>query len=144
MTIHTLNFSTSLSMYEITDRIDELRQERDDLADDLDNADEGHDAEAAQAALESWKEEADELEALESIADELKGMGGDHQWGSDWYPGELIHENDFESRMDDLVDDCYPELSKDLPSWVSLTIDYDALKQDYTSHEFDGNTFYVR
>ncbi|QYC96623.1 hypothetical protein [Stenotrophomonas phage BUCT627] len=140
---HTIDFSTSVRMEEITDRIDEL------LADLEAHHDEQESTLSFEYALqdvcnfEDMEEEWEELKALQEIADELKGMGGDHEWNGDWYPHEIIHTDDFEERMDDMVDECY-EFHKDLPSWVSIKIDYDALKQDYTVHEFDGHIFYAR
>ena len=41
------------------------------------------------------------------------------------------------------VADCYT-LPKDLPFWMTITYDYDALKQDYTGVDFNGVTYYVR
>ncbi len=141
--IHTIDFSTSVRMEEITDRIDEL------LADLEAHHDEQESTLSFEYALqdvcnfEDMEEEWEELKALEEIADELKGMGGDHEWNGDWYPHEIIHTDDFEERMDDMVDECY-DFGKNLPSWASIKIDYDELKQDYTEHEIDGNTFYAR
>lgn len=62
----------------------------------------------------------------------------------DWeYGTTLIHEDYFEEYMDEMIEDCY-EFPKNLPFWMSLTIDYDALTQDYTEVDFDGVTYYVR
>ncbi|QYW02008.1 ArdA-like antrestriction protein [Stenotrophomonas phage Siara] len=141
---HTLDFTTSINMEEITERIDEL------LAELEAHHDEQETTLSFEFALQDVHnfyglvEEWDELKALQEIADDLKGEGGDHEWKGDWYPGYLIHEDDFKSNMDEMIDDCYPQLSKNLPSWVSLNIDYDALRQDYTEHEIDGNTFLAR
>ena len=63
---------------------------------------------------------------------------------ADWEHGaQLIHEDYFEKAMDEMVDDCYI-LPEDLPSWMTITYDYDALKQDYTAIDFDGQTYYIR
>lgn len=122
MTVHTLDFTASIDMETITDRIDELEDMQ-----PLDNDD-----------------ELAELDALKLIAEELRGMGGDHKWNGDWYPGYLIHEDEFEGYMDDTIRDIYFEHYKDLPSFMIITLDYDALKQDYTEHSLDGNTFLAR
>ncbi|WVW77228.1 hypothetical protein Bhz55_00104 [Stenotrophomonas phage vB_SmaS_Bhz55] len=139
---HTIDFSTSVRMEEITDRIDELREELEEFHDALETTLSFefalHDVNNFHGMVEEWEE----LKALKEIADELKGAGGNHEWNGDWYPHEVIHEDDFESRMDDMVEELY-DFHKGLPSWISVKIDYDALKQDYTVHEFDGNTFYA-
>ena len=80
----------------------------------------------------------DELTALRALAAEAS------QYSADWEYGEtLIHRNYFEEYMDELVEGCY-ELPKDLPYWMSITLDYDALEQDYTPVDFDGQEYLIR
>lgn len=55
----------------------------------------------------------------------------------------LIRDDEIEDYLDQLVNDCY-DLPKDLPSFITLTIDYDVLKQDYTSIEYGADTYWVR
>ena len=88
-------------------------------------------------------EEFQEYHMIKELLEELKGNGGDEQWRSNWYPITLINENYFEESMDELVADCY-EVPKDLPSFITLTIDYDALKTDYSEIDYDGETYYYR
>lgn len=58
--------------------------------------------------------------------------------------GELCIRDDLmESYLDDMVANHY-ELPKNLPSFISLTLDYDALKQDYTAFNLGGHTYWVR
>ncbi|WFG37931.1 hypothetical protein 20Sep420_00046 [Pseudomonas phage 20Sep420] len=140
---HTIDFSTSVRMEEITDRIDELRDELEAHHDEQESTLSFEYALQDVGNFEGMQDEWHELNALQEIADELKGMGGDHQWNGDWYPHEIIHTDDFEERMDDMVEELY-DFHKGLPSWISVKIDYDALKQDYTVHEFDGHIFYAR
>lgn len=85
----------------------------------------------------------DELQTLESLLSDLCGYGGDEQWEGDWYPVTLIHENYFETCMDDMLEDI-GDIPKNLPSYLTITVDYDALKQDYTATEFEGDTYYYR
>lgn len=94
------------------------------------------DADERQAASE-------ELQTLMTIMDELKGYGGDEQWRGDWYPLTLIRESHFEEAMDELVADCY-EVPKNLPSFMTITLDYVALQQDYSTVEIDGTTYFYR
>lgn len=137
-----IDLTESFRMEELTDRIDELRDE----------LEAHHDAQDTTLSFEYALQDADnfapladeyaEWAALNEIAAELEGMGGDHEWNGDWYPHEAIHEIDFAPRMDDMVRECYnlPEL----PSFMSIKLDYDALREDYTEHSFEGNIFLVR
>lgn len=137
-----LDFSTSIQVEDITDRVDELR-------DELESAhDEKETTLSFEYALQDAANFADnaadyaEFVGLTKILSEIEGNGGDHQWNGNWYPQELLHDDDFERRMDELVRDCYslPEL----PSFCRITLDYVALRQDYTEIEIDGNTLLMR
>jgi len=44
--------------------------------------------------------------------------------------------------MDDMIEDCY-ELPK-LPSFMTVVLDYVALRMDYTAIDFDGVTYLIR
>lgn len=55
----------------------------------------------------------------------------------------LIHRNYFEEYMNAMAEEYY-DLPKDLPFWMSIQLDYDALKQDYTSVDFDGEEYLIR
>ena len=87
-------------------------------------------------------EEEDEYQSIKTLVEELQGMGGDHQWRGDWYPSTLIRDSYFEESMDEMVADCYslPEL----PSFMTITLDYVALQMDYSSVEVDGVTYWTR
>ena len=83
-------------------------------------------------------EEGQELIALKVLA----AQGEDY--APDWeYGAQLIHEDYFEEAMDEMLEDC-GDIPKDLPSYLTITVDYDALKQDYTELDFDGQTYYIR
>ena len=41
-----------------------------------------------------------------------------------------------------MVADCYA--MPELPSFMTVTLDYDALEQDYTSVDFDGVEYLIR
>lgn len=71
------------------------------------------------------------------------GYGGDHQWEGDWYPVTLIKESYFEEYMDDMLEDC-GDIPKNIPPYLTITVDYDALKQDYSEVDFEGDTYYYR
>jgi hypothetical protein len=155
------SFDDIILMSDITARIDELREERDgpqsaiDEANDaLDVADGDSDIDtvplysaqaSALAALDSW-DDAEELAKLESLADELQGMGGDHQWEGNWYPACLIRDSHFKDYAMALADDC--GMIPDNASWPMTCIDWDQaareLQMDYSSVEIDGVTYWTR
>lgn len=157
---------------DITDRVDELREERGNLEDlqaDVESAEEDitvlpDDAteqdrlfakmalEQAQKALkdaEDWEEnnpdEAEELHMLESLLDDIKGYGEDHQWEGCRYPGHLIRYSYFTEYCKDLVRDV-GDLPKDIP--VYIVIDWEAtadnIRMDYGSVDFDGVEYLYR
>lgn len=83
---------------------------------------------------------------IRDLLGELNGMGGDEQWRGDWYPVTLIKESYFEDYARELADDI-GAVSKDA-TWPNNCIDWeeaaDMLKQDYSSLEIDGETYYTR
>lgn len=84
-----------------------------------------------------------ERERLDDLLADLKGNGGDEQWLGDWYPITLIRDSYFEQAMDEMLEDCC-ELPKDLPCYLSITVDYKALQMDYSSIELNGVTYWYR
>lgn len=87
-----------------------------------------------------------ELKALRDLAAEASSA-------PDWSYGEtLIRESYFEDYIEQLIDDCYPEVSKALSSgeWpmrhLKLDIEEAAqeAKQDYFEVEFNGATYLIR
>jgi len=85
-------------------------------------------------------EEQQELAALKALEDEASGSG-------DWQYGEtLIRNSYFETYAQDLAEDLgYTNREQ---SWPFCHIDWsaaaDALKADYTSIEFSGQTYWIR
>ena len=123
-----------IDMEEITDRVDELRDDRDAYNEKMGDPD-------AWAAIED--SEPQELEELEELLEELRGAGGgDHKWHGDWYPRELIDVDDFEEYAEELASDCY-----DIPAtWPHRCIDWKQaareLAQDYSMVSFRGSDYY--
>ena len=141
------SFDDIISMSDITDRIDELRDELQDVCDGesdtplplaawVENArnDNAH----------TFQDAAIELHMLESLADELQGMGGDHQWEGNWYPACLIRDSHFKDYAMELADDC--GMIPDNAAWPMTCIDWDQaareLQMDYSSAEIDGVTYW--
>ena len=90
-------------------------------------------------------EEGQELIALKVLAAQGEDYAPDWKYyAPDWkYGAQLIHEDYFETAMDEMLEDC-GDIPRDLPSYLTITVDYDALKQDYTAIDFDGQTYYIR
>lgn len=84
-----------------------------------------------------------ELATLMEILDDLRGNGGDEQWKGDWYPVTLIRDSYFEEARDKLVEDI-GALPKDIPSYLRIEVDYDAVRREYTSTEIEGVTYWYR
>lgn len=150
-----------IDMEEITDRYAELRDERADLltateeaegAQDEAEEDEAEDAEAdhasALAALNDWdSDNGEELKELAELIEELRGAGGgDHQWEGDWFPSELIAEDDFEEYAEQLADDIGAVPSD--AEWPLTCIDWEQaareLAQAYSSVDYQGKSYYWR
>lgn len=150
MTTNTIeNFVCSdiIDVRDIIARVEELRETVAAIKEEFDAIPENAGVDFANIARnhpDFSSEEYDELQTLESLLSDLCGNGGDEQWEGDWYPVTLIKESYFEESMDEMIADCYPDLSKDLPCFVTVTLDYEMLKQDYTECEFEGETYYYR
>lgn len=122
-------------------RIEELEAKREDLRSAMDDHNTDSDAyEEANAALKEFdnSEEGQELTALKALAEQGEDYAPDWEYGA-----QLIHEDYFEKAMDEMLEEC-GDIPRDLPSYLTITVDYDALKQDYTELDFDGQTYYVR
>lgn len=66
------------------------------------------------------------------------------QYAPDWeYGAQLIRHTYFEEAMDELLEDI-GALPKDLPGYLKVAVDYDALKMDYTEVDFDGVAYLIR
>ena len=130
------SFDDMINVSDITDRIDELREERDA---DLENR-------TPEEWAEYYPDDADELKTLEDLADGLQGMGGDHQWEGNWYPGYLIRDSHFKDYAMELAYDIGAIDSN--ASWPRACIDWDQaareLRMDYSSVEFEGVTYWCR
>ena len=84
--------------------------------------------------------------------EQLKEIVKQGEDSPDWSYGEtLIHETYFTQYIKEVIDDCY-EMPKDLNSgvwpWNHVEMDWDAAaeeaKQDYTTIEADGETYYIK
>jgi hypothetical protein len=161
------NTTNVLDSRDIIDRIAYLESEREGLTAEVDTAQETFDdldsddfeevsafeeAEqtakdelaTAQANVKDWDEsdEGQELAKLKAFAEEAEG------YASDWTCGAtLIHEDYFEDYARELAEDLGDYDSKN-ERWPYTCIDWEKaaeeLQQDYTSVDFDGETYWVR
>jgi len=136
------NTDDTIDSRDVIARLEELQSEKDDLTlavTDLDPQEEPEELAEAVTALAVWEDDnGEEYEALKVLNEEGE------ECSSDWRYGELlIRESYFEQAMDEMVSECY-ELPKDLPFWMTITYDYDALRQDYTELDFGGVAYFVR
>ena len=140
MTNAISNTDNTIDSRDVIARIEELEQERADLESELDNAHDDIEVGIAEDTLKEFdnSEEGQELTVLKALAEQGEDYAPDWEYGA-----QLIHEDYFEEAMDEMVADCYT-LPEDLPSWMIITYDYDALKQDYTAIDFNGQTYYIR
>jgi hypothetical protein len=98
-------------------------------------------APSARCPYESIHEEIDELRALIALQEEAEG------YCSDWRHGEtLIRDGYFQEYAQQLAEDI--GAIKSDAGWPYDHIDWeaaaDALKQDYTEVDFDGESYWIR
>jgi len=143
------NTDKIIDSLDIIKRIEELREEREEfqeaIAEAL-SADTGEDTRHAiidaESRLIDWEEDGtgEELTALEAVQDEAEG------YASDWRHGEiLIHENYFTRYAMEMLADI-GDLPRDIPHYIAIDEEATAenIKADYTSVDFDGQTYYIR
>jgi len=133
-----------ITRHDIEERIEELETIRSDLQDTYDDESVAesdgapNDMNEAEEALTDFDNSDDgkELIALKELLDDIGGCD------------ELINDSYFLDYIKDVIDDCYEiNTSSDWP-YRHMTIDYEAAaeeaKQDYTSVDFFGQTFWAR
>lgn len=127
MAIEITNTDDVIDIRDVIARAEELSAQKMDSPDEWSDGDES------------------ELKELVALLGACKGMGGDHQWQGVWYPVTLIHDRYFTEYTEDMLKDC-GVLPRDVPWYI--VIDWEAtannVRQDYTSVDFDGQTYWVR
>ena len=142
MTTTISNIDDVIDSRDVIARIEELQNDR-ELFGWSANEDqhEGDEEARSKAWTEANEDDATELAALLALQEEAEG------YASDWkYGATLIADSYFATYAEELADDLglIPKDSR----WPATCIDWeraaDELKQDYTSVDFDGHTFWVR
>lgn len=114
------NMDDVIDSRDVIERIEELQAMLNDTPDDF------------------GEDDGEELRALLALQEEVKGYCPDWEYGA-----QLIRDSYFEQAMDEMLEDI-GDLPRDLPSYLTITVDYEALQQDYTAVEFDGITYWTR
>ncbi len=120
------NMNNTIDSRDVIERIEELEI----IINDADTEESANSEEVAEAR--------EELRILLALQEEAEGYSSDWEYGS-----QLIRRSYFEEAMDEMVEECYA-LPKDMPFWMSIKLDYDALEQDYTSVDFDGVEYLIQ
>jgi hypothetical protein len=115
--------------------VNDFPEERLQLEDDLQEAQEEYDAYDLKK-LQADFEDLEELEELKRVDAECDG--GDWRYGT-----TLVSRYGWEEYCDDMIQEC-ENLPKDLPYFVKIVIDYDAMEQDYSSVMLDGYEYLYR
>jgi hypothetical protein len=129
-----------INVRDVIARVEELREDRDSY---VLGVPDGTETPAPEVWGRTYMADAEELDTLETLLSELKGNGGNEQWEGEWYPVTRIRDSYFEEAMDEMLE-AIGYLPKDLPRYLTVTVDYEALQTDYTSVEFDGVTYWYR
>jgi hypothetical protein len=92
-----------------------------------------------------------DIDTFHSLVDEFYEIAEIDSYCSDFNYGEtLIHEDNFQDYIENLIDDVYPEISEvvNTTNWPVITIDYEQsandAKMDYTEVEYLGENYYTR
>ena len=145
---------------ELQEELTDLEMERDDVQEAVNTAlealNECEDAEEQEFAADALNEETSALEDaekaladwLEENKEELAALeDAENEVGREWMHGAtLIHEDAFKDYAMDLADDLHGRDSAQ--SWPFNCIDWDqaadALRQNYTEVDFQGETYLFR
>ena len=111
--------------------------------------------EELQGEIEAKTHESDDEADVEEVAelqaelDALLKLQEQAEWASDWRHGEqLIRDSYFAEYAEELADDCGMVDRKLASQWPYTCIDWERaardLRMDYSSVEFDGETYWIR
>lgn len=127
---------------DVIERIETLESAMADAQETADGEKETmEDGESVYTSVDFGEDEYRELKALKSLADEASG------YAADWTHGEaLIRDSYFVEYAQQLAEDC--GMLEHCDKWPATCIDWDKaadeLKVDYTSVDFDSETYWIR
>jgi len=150
-----LNFESVVDSRNIEERIEELESDRQDLLDileeeetalddiepDEDNTDEFEAVKQARQALEEFDKydnDGGDLKKLVALRDDVGS--------SEWIDGiDLINEDYWVEYVEEMLKDI-GDLPSDIPYCIAIDWEQTAenIRVDYSSVEYDGDTFYFR
>lgn len=84
-----------------------------------------------------------ELASIKGILSDLAGKGGGITWRGQKYPDTLIHDSYFETYIEDYIMDAFC-IPANLPGYIKIQIDQEALKLDYTSVQVQDSEYWYR
>jgi hypothetical protein len=139
-------FDAVIDSRDIIKRIEELQNEYDELMQSLMEFDEENPNATNEKrsqylnSLDDWLfDNKAELDSLLALQEQCEGY-------SDWEYGEtLIHEAYWVDYCKELLEDC-GEIPRELPWYIEIDWEKTAenLSDDYTTVDFDGETYYIR
>jgi hypothetical protein len=144
-----------ISVSTLTERFEELRDEREALAEAVSDtqADAERPAEwsythenlAAVKELVEWDiEYGEEYKILGEALEEMRGYGGNYKWEGNYYPSSLIARSHFPQYAKECARGLHGN-AIDNADWPFNYIDWekaaDALEDDYNSIEIDGTEY---
>jgi len=96
--------------------------------------------------FEDMHKDEDDRPLYAKALEELADCGHDVKWNDEWYPAELIEDDYFIQYTMQLVEDT--GFINNITAWPYSCIDWecaaDALKDDYSSIDIDGFTYWYR
>lgn len=135
----SIDHSDVIDTRDLQDLIEQLENDINCLTNEIENLDEAENESEYQEKTEQLENMQNDLSILENIKDEV---------GSEFEHGEsLIAEDYFTDYQRELLIDC-GYLDRNLPWFIESNINWDGvandLKQDYSTIEIEGQTYYFR
>ena len=88
----------------------------------------------------------EEAHAIRSFVEQFRGYGGDHEWEGSWFPVTFIRDEYFTEFAEEFAGDI--GAIDPNANWPTNCIDWDKaareLQIDYTSGEYEGETYWAR
>lgn len=127
-----LSGNVTIRAEELIGLIDDAEDYIDELETIIAESDSPSEVHDARLLLADWKDRyGDTIEELRNVVNTTGGNG------------YLIRDDGIENHIASEVYECYPEL-QNLPSFVSVEIDFDLLKQDYMRLKFQDHVYWWR